>query len=491
MSSTIQPPPADQTLLRPQGRVLSTLEGDGSRRWMYPRLSRGRFWHWRRWTAYVLIVIFAAIPQIHVRGKPAILLDIIHRRFTLFGFTFLPTDTFLLALLMVSLILGIFFVTALFGRVWCGWACPQTVYMEFLFRPIERLCSGRTGQGGSPAAHVAAWRTVLRYVLYALACLFLAHTFLAYFVGVAQLRVWITGSPFDHPLAFMAMAVTTGLMLFDFCYFREQTCIIACPYGRFQSALIDRDSLLISYDPARGEPRGPLGRNQASGAGDCIDCTLCVQVCPTGIDIRDGLQFECIGCAQCIDACNAIMAKVGRPINLIRYASQAALAGQKRRLIRPRLLVYLAIMTGLVSLLIFLFATQSAFDVEVMRNLGRPFFIADDGRVANEFRVKLTNRSDQTTSYSLSIPDRAGFSIRAVDDQIHLAPGQMWTEPVEIRAPADAFAALNGAIDVPLRVRAEGKASASDGGAVIEQTCRLLGPAAGNPSTQGADNASQ
>jgi len=491
MSATIPPPPVDQTLLRPEGRVLSTLEGDGSRRWMYPRLSKGLFWHWRRWTAYVLIAIFTAIPHIYVRAKPAILLDVIHRRFTLFGFTFLPTDTFLLALLMVSLILGIFFVTALFGRVWCGWACPQTVYMEFLFRPIERLCSGRWGQGGSPPARVAAWRTVLRYLLYALACLFLAHTFLAYFVGVEQLRVWITGSPFDHPLAFLAMAVTTGLMLFDFCYFREQTCIIACPYGRFQSALIDRDSLLISYDPARGEPRGPLGNSRtparAEGqarAGDCIDCTLCVQVCPTGIDIRDGLQFECVGCAQCIDACNAVMARINRPPNLIRYASQAALNGEKRRLFRPRLLAYLAIIAGLLSLLVFLFLTKSAFDVAVMRNFGRPFFIADDGRVANEFRVKLTNRSDQIMTYTLSVPDRAGFSIRAVDDQIRVQPGQMWTEPVEIRAPANAFAALNGAIDVQLRVR-------GDGGAVVEQTCRLLGPAANIPSTQGADNVSQ
>jgi cytochrome c oxidase accessory protein FixG len=464
---------------------------------MYPRLSRGRFWHWRRWTAYVLIAIFTAIPHIYIRAKPAILLDIIHRRFTLFGFTFLPTDTFLLALLMVSLILGIFFVTALFGRVWCGWACPQTVYMEFLFRPIERLCSGRSGQGGSPPAHVAAWRTVLRHLLYALACLLLAHTFLAYFVGVAQLRVWITGSPFDHPLAFLAMAVTTGLMLFDFCYFREQTCIIACPYGRFQSALIDRDSLLISYDPARGEPRSPLGKSRIPGAGDCIDCTLCVQVCPTGIDIREGLQFECVGCAQCIDACNAIMARINRPPNLIRYASQSALiaegkasAGERPRLLRPRLLAYLAIMAGLLSLLVFLFLTKSAFDVAVMRNFGRPFFIADDGRVANEFRVKLTNRSDEIMTYTLSVPDRAGFSIRAVDDQIRVQPGQMWTEPVEIRAPANAFVALNGAIDVQLRVRAEGKASASDGGAVIEQTCRLLGPAANIASTQGADNAS-
>ena len=490
------------SLLPPEKRVLSTLESDGSRRWLYPRLSRGSFWHARRWVAYGLIAIFTLLPIIQIHGKPAILLDIVHRHFTLFGFTFLPTDTFLLAIFMVSLILGVFLFTALFGRVWCGWACPQTVYMEFLVRPLERLCLGRTGKGGPPPANIPLWRTLSLYVLYLVACLFLAHTFLSYFVGVAQLRHWITSSPGEHPAAFAVMAATTGLMLFDFCYFREQTCVIACPYGRLQSALLDQDSLIISYDKARGEPRGKMkhgGKSlvsrqlsvvgpgpvtagnpqlkidnsrlttdnpQLTTLGDCIDCSLCVKVCPTGIDIRDGLQLECIGCAQCIDVCNDVMAKVSRPLDLIGYSSQSRRAGKTNPLARPRVLIYAAVMLLLVTLLSYMIATKSPFDMSIMRNLGRPFVVTDDGRIGNEFRVELTNRSDKPLTFQLSVADHPEFSLHAADERITLTPGQMWAEPIEIRAPASVFAL--GAVDITLRAKA-------DDGAVVDQPARLLG----------------
>jgi polyferredoxin len=524
--TSTQTPTGNPTLIRPEGRVLSTLEQDGSRHWLYPRLANGKFLKARRLVAYSLVLIFAAIPHVMIKQKPAILLDIIHRKFTLFGFTFLPTDTFLLALFGVSLLLGIFFITALFGRVWCGWACPQTVYMEFLFRPIERLCSGRAGRGGPAAANVPLFLRLLRYPLYFLACLFLAHTFLAYFVGVQELRVWVTQSPAEHPIAFAVMAATTGLMMFDFCYFREQMCIIACPYGRFQSVLLDRDSLVIGYDQSRGEPRtarrksltvippppvlrpsalrlrleeGRVGEgvgteqvtniNQShrhepppspspgvpvevinrmvQRAGDCIDCTLCVQVCPTGIDIRQGLQIECVGCAQCIDACNDVMAKIGRPLGLIRYQSQNAMAGQKHRIVRPRLFVYLTVVAALVSALIVLIITKSPFDMTVNRNVGRPFFMTDKNLVANEFLVELTNRTDQPLDFQLTIVGDPGISIRPLGDALRLVPGQMLTEPAEIDAPPAKFQMGT----LALKVRAT-----ADNGAVLEQKCEMLGP---------------
>jgi cytochrome c oxidase accessory protein FixG len=339
----------DQPLLSPQGRVLSTLEQDGSRRWIWPKLAKGRFWRSRRVVAYLLIAIFALVPHLKIFGRPIMLLDLIHRRFTFFGVTFLPTDTMLLALFMVAAILSIFFITALAGRVWCGWACPQTVYMEFLFRPIERMFADREGVGGKPASPMPAWRKALMYLTFLVLCAHLSNTFLAYFVPPAILHTWITHSPLHHPAGFGIVAVVTALMMFDFCFFREQTCIIACPYGRFQSVLMDRWSMIISYDQQRGAPRGKLKRptslpilqrtasdakppasagGSGSSAGDCVDCSMCVSVCPTGIDIRDGLQFECISCAQCIDACDAVMDKISRPRGLIRYGSQAGMSGQ-------------------------------------------------------------------------------------------------------------------------------------------------------------------
>ncbi len=238
------------------GRVLSTLNEDGSRRWLRPKLSVGAFFRKRRVVAYALMVVFFLIPYLRMNGRPLVLLDVPHRQFTLFGYTFLPTDTLLFMLLLISIAIGIFLLTALFGRVWCGWACPQTVYMEFLFRPIERFFEG--GRSGSmaldkrPGLHP---RRLAKNAVYVLLALFLAHTFLAYFVGIDQLVQWVRQSPFEHPTSFLIMAGTTAAIFFDFGWFREQTCLVACPYGRLQSVLLDRQSVIVGYDVLRGEPR--------------------------------------------------------------------------------------------------------------------------------------------------------------------------------------------------------------------------------------------
>jgi cytochrome c oxidase accessory protein FixG len=476
----------DETLLHPEGRVLSTMEQDGSRRWLTPRLSKGRFWSRRRAVAYALVALFTALPYVRINHKPAILLDLATRHFTLLGYTFLPTDTALLALLLVSFILSIFFVTALLGRVWCGWGCPQTVYMEFLFRPIERLCTGRTGTGGKPRANVPAWRLALMYLLFTLASLFLANTFLSYFVGVEQLRHWVTRSPIHHPASFLIVLATTAAILLDFAFFREQICLIACPYGRLQSVLMDRQSLIISYDPNRGEPRGPMKKRvslpqappsypkPAPSTGDCIDCEMCVSVCPTGIDIRDGLQFECIGCAQCIDACDAVMTKVNRPLGLIRYSSQAAMAGQPTKILRPRVLIYSLVVIALLSLLSFLLATKPPVDVTLLRGLGRPFLVTDAGQVENPMRVKLTNRTDQPLTLRFSTPAHPSVRVQPTQDSVTLAPGQVWTEPVQLFAPTSLF--TFGTADITLRV-------SDNAGVNIDTPCRLIGPIGSIPDT--------
>ncbi len=388
------------------GRVLPTLNEDGSRRWLRPKPAYGKFFRRRKVTAYVLMVVFLAVPYLRLRGKPLMLLDLPRREFTFFGTTFLPTDTLLLMLLMMSILITIFLLTALFGRVWCGWSCPQTVYMEFLFRPIERWLEG----GRSGSLHLDSLgmrgqldpRRLAKYAIYLVLALVLAHTFLAYFVGVEQLAVWVRRSPVQHPTSFAIMALTTGAIMFDFSFFREQTCMVACPYGRWQSALLDRQSLIVAYDRARGEPR-TRGKIRPSGSGDCVDCGACVLTCPTGIDIRDGLQMECIHCTQCADACDEIMRRVGKPPGLIRYSSGAALAGERMHWLRPRVVLYPLALAGSFGGFLFALNTKAPAEVTMLRGLGEPYAIEADGRVANQVRVKIANRSHDDRTYTIRV----------------------------------------------------------------------------------------
>ncbi len=457
---------------RPPLQVLSTLNEDGSRRWLRPKLSPGGFWRWRRVVAYGLMVLFFALPYLRIGGKPLVLLDIPRREFTLFGTTFLPTDTLLLMLLMVSIALGIFLLTALLGRVWCGWACPQTVYLEFLFRPIERWVEG--GRSGSlqldrERRHFAP-RRLVKYAIYLVLALFLAHTFLAYFVGIEQLLQWVRRSPVEHPTSFLVMAGTTAMIFADFAWFREQTCIVACPYGRLQSVLLDRRSLIVGYDPNRGEPRMRGVKERAATAGDCIDCGACVLTCPTGIDIRDGLQMECIHCTQCADACDAIMDQVGTPRGLIRYTSQDALAGVPSPRLRPRVVLYPAVMAISLGLLIYNLGTQVDTDITLLRGIGAPFTREPTGMIINQVRVKLTNRAAAPRAYRIAVTEGEPFRLVAPVNPVPVAAGHTTENSFFVVAPPDAFVA--GSRDVTIRI--------SDGaGFVAELSYRLQGPGAG------------
>lgn len=422
------------------GRVLATLNEDGSRRWLRPKLSTGAFWRMRRVVAYVLMVVFFVLPYLRMNGRPLVLLDVPHRQFTILGYTFLPTDTLLFMLLLLSIAISIFLLTALFGRVWCGWACPQTVYMEFLFRPIERLFEG--GRSGSTALDKAGglhWRRVAKNAVYLLLALFLAHTFLAYFVGIEQLVVWVRQSPFQHPTSFLVMAGTTALIFFDFAYFREQTCLVACPYGRLQSVLLDRQSVIVGYDPLRGEPRSLKVKGRDPAAGDCIDCGACVLTCPTGIDIRDGLQMECIHCTQCADACDAIMDRVGKPRGLIRYTSRDEVEGKPTRLLRPRVILYPAALVLAVGLLAFNLGTKADTDVTLLRGAGAPFTRQPDGGVVNQVRVKVTNRAAEARAYRLAVAGVEGASLVAPQNPVTV-PGTRTVETsVFVVVPEERF----------------------------------------------------
>ena len=431
--------------LEPEEHVLSTLERDGSRRWLKPKLSHGKLLERRRWFAYFLIIVFTVVPFIKIGGKPLLLLDIPAREFTIFGFTFLPTDTVLLAIFMVGVLLTIVFFTAMFGRVWCGWACPQTVYMEFLFRPIERFFDGTTGRGGHKK-NVPGWRIATKYLVYFVVCFYLANTFLAYFVGVDELKVWITQSPLKHPVPFLVMAFVTVAMMFDFCFFREQLCLVACPYGRFQSVLLDQNSLIVAYDAKRGEPRGKKRKQAAAGKGDalpvmgdCIACNKCVTTCPTGIDIRDGLQMECINCTQCIDACNEVMAKIGAEPDLIRYSSQARDSGKSKSLLRARTIIYPLLLVGIATAFFSVLYLSKSFDAVVLRERGVPFTTRDDGQIMNMLRFKLTNRTDEPMTLESEVVAPAVGTLELVEDGYVLQPRETKTFHASVSTPKESF----------------------------------------------------
>ncbi len=396
---------------------------------------------------YALIAFFVTLPHLRWMGKPLILLNVPRREFTLLGTTFLPTDTLLLMLLLGSAVIAVFLFSALFGRVWCGWGCPQTVYMEFVFRPIERLLEG--GRSGSLMMDKTRGamnpRRILKYIIYIPICLGLGHTFLAYFVGTDTLAEWVRLSPTEHPTPFIVMAVTTLLIFIDFGWFREQTCLIACPYGRWQSALIDRRSMIVAYDAVRGEPRrSPTVKGD--DAGDCVSCNACVFTCPTGIDIRNGLQMECVHCTQCIDACDHVMVALHKPKGLIRYASQEELAGHSSGLLRPRVVIYsVALLVILVTLGITL-STRAAAEVIVLRSSSEPYQVEADGRIANQLRIKIVNRSNSSHSYAVQLREVEGASVIAPELPLTIAAGAQRTTSVFVVAPFSSFAAGRRAI---------------------------------------------
>ena len=454
-----------------QEQVLSTLNKDGSRRWLEPRPSKGIFWKRRGVVAWLLVAVFVLLPYIKVAGKPLFLLDIPRRHFILFGATFLPTDTVMLMLLGVGLVLTIFLLTALFGRVWCGWACPQTVYMEFLFRPIERFFDGAPGRRPRLEALAPGVRRVFKLLVFLFLSMFLAHAFLAYFVGVDQLGVWIRQSPFQHPTSFIVMAATTGLMFFDFAYFREQTCLVACPYGRFQSVLLDRHSLIVGYDERRGEPRGKQSKKtsdpEKARLGDCIDCKACVTTCPTGIDIRLGLQMECIHCTQCMDACDSIMDKVGKPRGLIRYSSQDELEGNGKKMLRPRVILYPLLAIIVFGLLGWQLAAKRSADVMILRGISSPFTVLDTGEVSNSLRVKVTNRTDSEQSYAIELLGVEDARIVAPSNPLPVAADHTETASLFIITPPGRIA--GGSLAVELHI--------TDGHDLdIKLPYKLLGP---------------
>ena len=381
-----------------------SLGRDGKRKRPYPADVQGRFARARKITYYGLIALWAALPWIPIGGHPAVFLSIEKRQFFLFGATFNAQDLWLVFFLLSGFGFGLLYVTTLLGRVWCGWACPQTVFIEAFYRPIERLINGprnialKRQHGPMTAERVI--RLIATQSGYLLASFFVAHVFMAYFVSLPGLWSMMHTKPGAHPEAFAWMIATTALCYGVFGLFREQFCVVMCPYGRLQSVLIDDDALVVGYDEKRGEPR-TKGKTKNAGGGDCVDCNRCVVVCPTGIDIRQGLQLDCIACTACIDACDDVMTKLERPIGLIRYDSLRGLRGEKRRIIRPRVLIYTALMIVGLVVAIFGMRRREPFEANLLRLPGTPYTY-DAGVVRNAYEIHLVNKSSDTAKFTIT-----------------------------------------------------------------------------------------
>ncbi len=462
-------PPTLQKPKRPNLDSVTTINRDGSHHILHPADVRGFFTRWRRAVGAVLIAVYVALPWISINGAPALFFDVEHRRFHAFGITLLAQDLWVLFFAVSGLGFLLFFVTAVLGRIWCGWACPYPVFLEHVFRRVERWIDGDAGARrrleNAPWGLGKVSRRVAKNGIYLLLSALIAHVFLSYFVSLPRLYRFMKEGPLEHFTAFGIVAFLTGSLFFCFAWFREQFCIIICPYGRIQSALTDDDTVVIGYDAKRGEPRGKATNPDA---GDCVDCRRCVSVCPTGIDIRNGLQMECIGCAACIDACDDIMTKLKRPEGLIRYDSSNGLAGRKRKLFRPRLYVYSLLgALGMGALGLTAYHRAKPVHAEVSRMRGASFYV-DEAAVRNHYQLRLVNKRNQAVDFTISLENAAeGFTLSGANDPVRLGALEEGTRPLVILNTREHY---RGPARLEISIHAE------PGGTIIRQSIDFLGP---------------
>jgi len=388
---------------------LASVHRDGRRKWVYARQPSGRFYRARTAVAILLLGFLVGAPFIEVNGQPLILLNVLERRFVLFGLVFWPQDFHLVVLIALTGLVTLALSTAAIGRVWCGWLCPQTVFLEMVFRRLEYLIDGpaerQLQRDGRPWTADTWARALLKHALFFALSFAIANLFLAYVIGAGPLRTIVTDPPGQHAGGLVAISIFSLLFYGVFSRFREQACTLACPYGRVMSSLIDRRTITVTYDSTRGEPRGRVVQRAAASGGDCVDCARCVTVCPTGIDIRNGIQLECVNCTACMDACDDVMRRRQRPTGLIRLTSHERLQAGPRSWWNGRLAAYTAAWVVLVGLVGTLLVRRDGLDVLILRQAGTLHATLPDGTVANFYTVQVFNRTGQ----------RLPFEIRAVE----------------------------------------------------------------------------
>lgn len=391
---------------------IRSVNDEGKRRWMYVLQPSGRFYNWRNYTTIFYLILFFGLPFIKINGHPFILLNVIEGKFILFGKIFWPQDFFIFAVAMITFIVFISLFTVIYGRLFCGWACPQTIFMEMVFRKIEWWIEGSPGK--QRQLNEQAWnaekiiRKGAKHFVFLIISFLIANTFLAYIIGVDELYKTINEPISENWGMLVKLLIFTLIFYGVFAYIREIVCTTICPYGRLQSVLFDRNTMLVAYDYSRGEERGKIKKGVTRTEGDCVDCKKCVLVCPTGIDIRDGVQMDCVACTACIDACDEVMDKVGFERGLIRYASENELSGGGKFKLNNRSKAYMVLLALLMGFMAYLIFSQRTIDSYVKKAQGQLFQEFGEDQLGNLYIAKVINKSLQEEEIELRLENHKG-----------------------------------------------------------------------------------
>lgn len=404
---------------------ISIVTKEGRRKWIYPRKPKGKLYKLRTIFSIFLLAILFGTPFVKYDGHPLFLFNFVERKFILFGFPFVPHDFYLFGLAMISIMVFIILFTVIFGRLFCGWACPQTVFLEMVFRKIEYWIEGDAGKQkklkAEPWTANKIFKKFSKWGIFYVISFLIGNTFLAYIIGIEELKKIVTDNPSNHLSGLFLILLFTSIFYFVFAYFREYACIYVCPYGRIQGVLLDKNSIVIAYDYKRGEPRGKINKSQERKLGDCIDCKMCVDVCPTGIDIRNGTQLECVNCTACVDACNIVMTKIDKPKGLIRYDSAAGIETGKKFKITIREIGYSVVLILLIVVQIILFSNRKEIDVNILRTPGLLFQEQPDNRITNLYNINLANKTLKEVPITLKLKGLEG-EIKVIGNDINLEP---------------------------------------------------------------------
>ena len=434
---------------------VGTIDQKGKRKYIFPKKPKGWFTDRRTFASIVYLIVFFTLPWIKMNGEPFIMINVLKRKFIIFGQIFGPQDFFIFALAMITFVVFIILFTSIFGRIFCGWACPQTIFMEMVFRKIEYWIDGDSNK--QQQLKVMPWNTfkirkrAIKIIVFYLISFIIANYFMAYLISMDEVLRYVHEGIGAHASTFIALLIFTSIFFFVYYWFREQVCIVVCPYGRLQGVLLDKNSIVVAYDYVRGEPRGKVSEQKT---GDCIDCKACVRVCPTGIDIRNGTQLECINCTACIDACDEIMEAVDRPKQLIRYASENNIAKKETLKITTRIKGYSFLLLAIASALFIMLATRDAVDITILRTQGMIYQSLPNGYIGNLYSARMFNKTHKDIEVNLSIPEEEG-SIEVIGKKPLITKESYTVITFLVKKKTNQIKKRKS--DIEIEVRAEGK----------------------------------